>query len=395
MGFHLAATLIPLGSTMLAVAMPHVAASVGEPAARLTPLLVASYLFTCIVAQGPGGRLADRIGHLRAMGIGQATCAFGAILGATASGAPAVPMLVAARVLMALGGAIMLPAAMSLLRDVTPPEGRAHAFGAFSGVMGLAAAMGPILGGEVTQHLGWRATFLVQLLPVLVSAILLHLGARPAREIPAPPSDAPGSSGWSALLAVATRGPFVGGAAAVALLNCAMYAVLFELPVLLSGTLDSPAAVVGRVLLALTGAMIAGSWAGGRLCSRIGPRLTVVAASASASLGVALLSDPSRLAVATGAVPGLVLLGLGVGLTNGPAQASAMSLAPPGASATAAGLFSSLRYVGGAAGMLALLPLASAEGGELLALHQRALLLLLLAPLAAAGFALLLPGRRE
>lgn len=382
--FALAATLIPLASTMLAVAMPGIAASLGVDAAQLTPWLVASYLAVSILGTGPGGRIADSLGAPRALAWGQVACGAGALLGTIGA---TLPMLVAARVLMAAGGALMVPAAMALLRAVTLPERRARAFGLFGALMGVAAGAGPLIGGELAHRFGWRATFAVLLLPLAVSAWL----ARGIPEVAAPSraDELPG-----VLRELASSRAFVGGSLVVALQNCAMYAVLFQMPLLLGVLRGESEAVVGRALLSLTAAMVVGSWLGGHVSERLGPRATVVIACGVSVAGLARLRDVASIRTALDAVPGLAPLGLGVGLTTGPSNGSAMSAVSGRRSATAAGVMSSVRYVGGVLGMLALLPLKSRVSPELAeSLHAHALALLLGASVLAAFAGLLLPGR--
>jgi predicted MFS family arabinose efflux permease len=229
----------------------------------------------------------------------------------------------------------------------------------------------------LTQRLFFIYNLVLQLVPLVGAAVLLGpLGSAHERV-----RAAPGESSLGSLLGAR---PFVAGALAIALLNCAMYAVLFEVPLLLAEAHDAPAAIVGRVLLAMTLAMVAGSWTGGPLSHRVGARWVVVLAGAIATAGVLLLRDATAIASPIGAVPGLVLVGLGVGLANGPAQASAMSAAPPRAAGLTAGLLSSMRYLGGAVGMLALLPLRDAHGPAFLAAHARSLTGLAVAALAAS-----------
>ncbi len=384
----LAATLIPLSSTMLAVAIPAIATELEVDHRIVAPWVVTSYLIVAILGQWPGGRLADAIGTRRALGLGQAMCAAGAILGTVAGSLPA---LVAARVLMAAGGAVMVPAAMAMVRALTRVDQRVRAFGWFGSLMGLAAAIGPLVGGEITSLLGWRATFGLQLIPLGASLALgggLWMIAPPPR--PAPP---PGQA--HALRSLAGNCTFLGGGIAIALQNTAMYATLFLMPILLTGLRGESAASVGRALLAMTGSMIAGSMLGGHLADRAGARGVALFAAALAVGGLGLVFDVAGLRVAADAVPGLAILGLGVGLMNGPANGSAMSVVPASLSGVAAGMLSTLRYLGGVLGMAVLALLDADAGAGLGAESQFAQVIALLA-LAAAGSgvaALWLPGR--
>ena len=84
---------------------------------------------------------------------------------------------VRARILMASGGAATVPATMAILRNQTAADRRARIFGLFGACMGLAAAIGPLVGGELTQRFGWRAVFAANL-PVIAVSLLLVLMSR-------------------------------------------------------------------------------------------------------------------------------------------------------------------------------------------------------------------------
>src|SRR5512133_1815774 len=99
----LSAALAPLNSTMVAVALPEMARTLHADSGLLRQALVTSYLLTNIVLQSPGGKLGDRLGHRRALGLGQLLLAAGSLL---AWVLPVLPSLTAARVVMAIGGAI-------------------------------------------------------------------------------------------------------------------------------------------------------------------------------------------------------------------------------------------------------------------------------------------------
>ena len=147
----LAAALMPLNSTMIAVALPDISAEFDADPAVVTQALVTSYLVAAIVLQSPAGKLGDRLGHARMVVSGQVLVGAGALLGFLA---PSLVSLTVARVLMAAGGAVLVPATVALLRHTLPPERRGRAFGAFGAVMALAAALGPLLGGALVDAFG-------------------------------------------------------------------------------------------------------------------------------------------------------------------------------------------------------------------------------------------------
>jgi len=428
----LAASLAPLGSTMIAVALPQIGHDLGAEASDLTQWLVTSYLITSIALQSPGGKLGDLVGHGRALVLGLSLVATGSLLGLLVGGLPA---LGAARILMASGGAATVPATMAILRNQTTVDRRARVFGLFGACMGLAAAIGPLLGGELTERFGWRAVFAGNLPVIALSLALVRMSrgvyTRPAAGRPA--FDWPGSAllaagltltivalrmsgreawwagGIGATLLVIfpfwerraaspvvdvrllTRGAFLGGSLIIALQNMAMYPLLFQLPVFFDRVRHLGARPMGQALLALTVAMMLSSIVGGRLAERIGARAQTLVGSLVALLGLWWFADFASIQTPSQVMPGMLLLGVGVGMTSPPAQAASMSTVGPAQSGMAGGVVSTLRYVGGVAGTTALGALLVDSAST--ASHQRPLVVYAGALAVAAVLSLLLPGR--
>lgn len=390
LGLALATMLVPLGSTTIAVAIPAIARDLHVGETALAHWLVTSYLVVGVVGQSPAGKLGDRIGVERTLQLGVWAFGAGTLVGAVAR---SVPLLVAARVLMAAGGALMVPSALAVLRVRVPEERRARALGLFGALMGLSAAVGPTVGGELTDRLGWPAIFLANV-PPLLGAIVLTRGARVTPPRQQARFDVLGSAlvgvglaalvvavrlpGWTAAalagaglltlggfvawerrapdpvvdLALLGRGPFLAGALLVALHNVVMYSLLFQVPQLLAA-LHVPEAVTGRVLLGLTLAMVAGSSVAGRLTERVGARPAAVGGAALVLVGLVLLR-PTAVRGPTDLLAPLVLVGLGLGVASAPAQAVALSAVDAARSGMASGLLSTVRYLGAIVGIAAL-----------------------------------------
>lgn len=390
----LASALSPLNSTMIAVAIPAIAKDLKTPVAALTHALVTSYLLVGIVFQSPAGKSGDRLGHGRVLAIGQAVFAAGSVIGFLSRSTWGLSL---ARVLMATGGAFIVPAAMALVRLHLPQEKRAQAYGAFGALMGTSAAIGPVLGGEITRRIGWPAVFLVNAPILLASAFLARgssegdaapkktarfdivgsvlLGASLAAIVIATKSHGwlaiPGILGLFAFFAWELRvsdpvldphlfraAPFASGAAVVATQNFAMYALLFELPAYLSASAQLDSGRAGRLLFAMMGAMVVGSPLGGRLAAKLGARTVVGLGSGLATVGMAsLLLVPAAKPLLL--VPSLVAFGLGLGLSTAPSQASALSSVAGDKSGMAAAAMSTARYLGGVAGVATLAAILS------------------------------------
>src|SRR5215475_14256889 len=116
----------------------------------------------------PAGRIADRVGRKRVFLLGLVVFSLASALCAAA---PSVEALVGARVLQAVGGAMMIPTTLGLILPAFPPEQRALAIGIWSAVGGVAAALGPPLGGLVLE-LSWHWIFLVNVPIGLITALL-------------------------------------------------------------------------------------------------------------------------------------------------------------------------------------------------------------------------------
>ena len=162
---------------------------------------------------------------------------------------------------------------------------------------------------------------------------------------------------------------FAAGISVIGLHNLAMYALLFELPLLLTRAFGGDARTSGRTLLALTLAMVLGSLSGDRVVSRFGTRVAAVMGSSSALLGMAYVGwrTPSG---AADLVPGLVLLGAGIGLTTPAVQTAAMAAIDRAKSGMAAGVSSTSRYLGGVIGVGVVSTLL--VGAEPIAAHRNA-----------------------
>ena len=434
-GMLLAASLAPLGSTMIAIALPGIGQDIGVEVSSLTPWLVTSYLIASIALQSPGGKLGDLFGHGRAIVAGLSIVAAGSILGVVGRDAPT---LGAARILMASGGAATVPATMAILRNQTAPDRRARIFGLFGACMGLAAAIGPLVAGELTQRFGWRAVFAANLPVIAVSFVLVMMGRRTfagASEEARPSFDWPGTAllafgltltiaalqttgpvAWwlgvvGVLLLIAfpfreqrsaspvvdfallTRRAFFGGASIIALQNMAMYPLLFQLPVFFDRVRSLGARPMGQALLALTLAMMVSSVVGGRLAERLGARTQTLLGSLVALAGLYWFFDFEAVLTPSDVMPGMLLMGLGVGLTSPPAQAASMSTVGREQSGMAGGIVSTMRYIGGVAGATTLGALLHDASSP--ASHQRPVLVYAGALVLAAGLSLLLPGRVE
>ncbi len=430
----LAASLMPLNSTMIAVAIPDIARDVGQDAATVTQALVATYLIAAIALQSPGGKLGDRLGHWRIFTAGQLVIAVGAVVGFVA---PSLTLLALSRVLIAVGGAVIVPATVALLRNELPVERRGRAFGTFGAVMALAAAVGPIVGGGLVDAFGWESLFLANLPVLAVSAVLAAGVTHPVAESRAASFDGVGSVLLTAALIFLVVGvqrsdapaatvfvaaglavlvpfvwwerrapdpvvafslfasrPFLAGTLLIGLNNVVMYALIFELPLVLESRFDQGARATGQLLLSLLLAMVVTSLLAGRLADRMGARVLAVTGSGLSIVAIAMMLTSDFTSPGDVRVP-LAVLGVGLGMAGPAAQTASLSAIGAAQSGMAAGLGSTVRYLGGVIGIAILgRVLDLADGREaILAEHRSALVIFLATLMAGLACAAVLPGR--
>jgi MFS family permease len=429
----LTAALMPLNSTMVAVAVPAIGREFHHDPGVVTQALVATYLIAAIALQSPGGKLGDRLGHWRMFTAGQVAIGLGAVLGFFA---PDLPVLAACRVLMAVGGAVAVPATVALLRLELPPEKRGRAFGTFGATMALAAALGPILGGVLVDAFGWEAVFLANVPVLAASALLAASVPHPDAGPSATRFDWPGSAlltAGLALVVLAAQGtgaatvpllavglavlggfawwerraadpvlaldlfrsvPFTAGTLLIGLQNLVMYALVFELPLVLEKLFDLDARETGQLLIFLMVAMVLTSLVAGRLTDRLGPRPLAVA-GALVCVAAILVMRGSALHTSGSVRLPLVMLGIGLGLSGPAAQTASLSAVHRDRSGIAAGVSSTMRYLGGVVGIAFLGQVLDVDSPASTVRDQHHTVLTVFAGVLVLGLACaaLLPGR--
>jgi EmrB/QacA subfamily drug resistance transporter len=168
--------LVFIDTSILNVAFREIIKDFNESNPNRLTWAFSGYSIAFAAALLTAGRLGDRWGRKRAY-------LAGVVIFAAASGLCALatnpPMLIGARVLQAIGGALVVPASLALVLPEFPPEKRSVAIGISGAIGGLAAALGPLIGGALVSPLGWRSVFLINL---PLSALALFLGARILRE---------------------------------------------------------------------------------------------------------------------------------------------------------------------------------------------------------------------
>src|SRR3954453_14997266 len=174
--------VVSLDNTIVNVALPSVRRELGASVSQLQ-WVVDAYTVVLASLLVLSGSIADRIGRARVFSIGLVVFALGSLLCSTA---PSPGWLVAFRMVQALGGSMLNPVAMSIIRNTfTDERERAQAIGVWGGVVGLSMALGPLLGGGLIAVAGWRSIFWVNA-PVGLLAVVLVQRFVPESRAPRP-----------------------------------------------------------------------------------------------------------------------------------------------------------------------------------------------------------------
>lgn len=389
--------LAALDATMVAVALPSVAADLGDLGDA--SWVVTAYLLTATSSTLLYGRISDVYGRRRTLLAAVAIFLAGSALCALARD---IGELAAARAVQGLGGGGLLALAFAVIADLVPDRRRARYHALFGAVFGVAGLLGPLVGGIVVDHLSWRWLFVVNLpLGAVVLAVVttrLQLPVRRRDE----PLDVPGAVllaatiglflcwlarsqqegfgellSWApgvlaavtlpAFLAVQRRAaypvlpPGLFGnrafslASAVAfLIGAAMFATVLFVPLAMQVGQQRSATTAGLTLLAMMTGLVASSTVAGRLISRSGRTRTYpILGTALVALGLLTLT---RLDASTGTaaiLAALVVVGLGFGLVHQVLVLIAQNAVPRSELGVATATVSFFRNLGGTVGTAA------------------------------------------
>ncbi|HEY6532504.1 MAG TPA: DHA2 family efflux MFS transporter permease subunit [Acidimicrobiales bacterium] len=174
-GMTAANAMILVDQTAVPLTLPDIMQDLHVGAEKVQWVLNASLLMLAGLLV-LGGRLGDLLGRRRIFLLG---CAMFAGASAVAGMAPEFSMLIAARVVQGVGGALMLPGSVALVSAAFSADRRGRALGTMGGAAAVAGALGPTIGGVLTSAISWRAVFLVNV-PLAVACIVITLRAVPA-----------------------------------------------------------------------------------------------------------------------------------------------------------------------------------------------------------------------
>jgi EmrB/QacA subfamily drug resistance transporter len=388
--------MIMLDNTVVNVALPAIQKDLGIGISELE-WIVTGYALSFAVLMLTGGKLADMFGRRLIFLSGLAIFTFSSLLCGLAGTAE---LLIGARVLQGVGAALMLPATLSIISATFPPRERGTALGIWAGVSAMALAIGPLVGGLITEHIGWNWIFYINVPVGLVGLVAGRLIIPESKDTSHEQRlDLPGlvssgialfalvfalieanSHGWTSplilgLFAVAViagaafvllelhqrlpmfdmtlfHNPTFAGANVDALLvSLAMFGVFFFISLFMQNVLGYSAVKAGAAFLPMTLLIIVVAPIAGKMSDRLGSRWLMT--GGMTLVGCALLvfaqlqPDSSYLAL----LPGMLFGGVGMASTMTPMTAAALHAVPVDKAGVGSGMLNTFRQVGGALGI--------------------------------------------
>jgi EmrB/QacA subfamily drug resistance transporter len=397
-----------LDGTVVNVALPDIGEDFGATTSSLQWILN-GYLLTLASLILLGGSLGDRYGRRRIFALGVTLFT---IASALCAAAPNAEMLVAARLLQGVGGALLTPGSLALIEASFRPTDRARAIGAWSGLGGVAAAIGPLVGGYLIGAISWRAIFLINI-PIgafvvwaatkhvpesrdpnaggrldLLGSVLTALGLAGTTYalIEAPEKGASAAvlttaiGGVLALVAFfvhehRTANPmlplgifssrqFSAANAVTFVVYAALGGVFFFLVSFLQISMGYTPIEAGSASLPVTGLMLVFSARAGALAQRIGPRIPLTLGPLIIAVGLAWLSMVEPGDSYIGAIlPPIVVFGAGLTLVVAPVTATVLAAADANHSGIASGVNNAVARVAGLLAV-AVLPVIAGLTGD-------------------------------
>jgi EmrB/QacA subfamily drug resistance transporter len=379
-----------LDGTVVNVALVRLGEDLGASLADLQ-WITNGYLLTLASLILLGGSLGDRLGRRRIFLVGVVWFA----LASAGCGLAQTPtQLIIARLLQGVGGALLTPGSLSMIQSSFRRDDRAKAIGAWSGFGGIAAAVGPFVGGWLVQYASWRWAFLINL-PIAAVTVWVARRAVPESrdEAAAPETDVVGAVLGTLALAVSTLalieherlgGPlsaglivlglaigvafavferrhhdpmlppmlftdrqFTGANLVTLLVYASLGAVSFFLTLQLQTVLGYGPLLAGLASLPITILMLLLAAQGGALGARIGPRIPMSVGPVVCAVGVALLARvDAGSSYWAGVLPGVTVFGLGLCLLVAPLTATVLAAAPDRYAGIASGVNNAVARAG-------------------------------------------------
>ncbi len=398
-----------LTATVVNVALPTIAVDLNVSSSQ-QQWIINAYLLSIASLILVGGTLGDRYGRLRIYRVG---VVWFAVASLACAAAPSVNLLIAARLLQGVGAALLTPGSLAIIESTLQPDDRGRGVGRWSGLSGVAGAIGPLVGGVLVVF-SWRWVFLLNL-PVAV-AVLVFSGRVPESSDPSAKGvklDVVGAVLTAVSLGAASYGliqgpvggfgfidiaaiavavaavaglawneprrehpivpfdlfnsrPFAVANAVTFLVYGGMGVVFFLLSVQLQVSLGWPPIAAGAALLPVTLLMLALSSQAGALAQRVGPRWPLTVGTGLIAGGMFVLAGvEAGDRYLTGVLPGVVIFGIGLVGSVAPVTATALGAVPDDRAGAASGINNAVSRTGQLLTIAAVPPLVGLGGDDL------------------------------
>jgi EmrB/QacA subfamily drug resistance transporter len=388
--------MIMLDNTVVNVALPSIASSFHVKQSELEWVVV-GYALSFATFMLTGGKLADRYGR-RLLFIVGLVIFVGASLACGL--ATDINFLIGARVVQGVGAAIMNPATLSIITATFPPKQRGMAIGIWAGVSAMALAIGPLVGGALTEYVHWSWIFFINVPVGIVGIVVTRWAVDESRDTSEEQRlDVPGLAtsgiglfaltyglieannyGWTsarilALFAIAIvalaafvlleqrqRLPmldltlfksrtYAGANVAMLLVTLAMFGIFFFNSLFIQNVLGYSPVQTGAIFLPMTVLIILVAPQAGRLSDRIGSRWLIGTGLSFVTLSLVLFAQLDQGSTFWDILPGLLAGGFGMALTMTPTTAEAMGSVPVDKAGVGSAVLNAFRQVGGSLGI--------------------------------------------
>lgn len=388
--------MIMLDNTVVNVALPSIGRDFDTGLSELE-WVVNGYALMFGVLMLTGGKLADLLGRRRIFIAGLAIFTLASLACGLATSAH---FLIGARVVQGVGSALMNPATLSIIVATFPARQRGMAIGIWAGVSAMALAIGPLLGGLITEHIHWSWVFFINVPVGILGIVVARLVIEESRDTSAVQRlDLPGlavsavalfaltfglieanSHGWTSplilsLFAVAAAGlvgfvlleqhqqvpmldlslfrnpTFAGANAVMMLVGLAMFGVFLFVTLYMQNVLQYSPTQAGAAFLPMTILIVLLAPIAGKLSDRLGSRWLMAAGLALVSLSLLLDTRLDAASSFWDVLPPLLLGGAGMGLAMTPTTAAAMGSVPMDKAGVGSAVLNSMRQVGGSLGI--------------------------------------------
>ncbi len=396
-----------LDNTVVNVALPSIQRDLGADLSELE-WIVTGYALTFASLMLVGGKVADAYGRRRIFVLGILVFTVASLLCGLASSSE---MLISARVLQGAGAALMNPATLSIIAATFPPRERGTAIGIWAGTSALALAIGPLVGGLITEHLDWSWIFFVNVPIGVLGIAASYLLIDESRDETHTSLDLTGLAtsalglfaltyalieantyGWTsgrivgafALAAVLLasfvvverrrrdamlpvelfrNGTYTGSNLVVLLVALAMFGVFFFVSLYMQNVLGYSAVQAGAAFLPMTLLIIVVAPIAGKTSDRVGSRGLMTAGMVLVAVQLVLFSRLSADATFWDLLPALLIGGVGMSLTMTPSAAAATRAVPVDKAGVGSAVLNSARQVGGTMGIALMGAIMAAEAG--------------------------------